>query len=345
MVVRALGNSAASFRDRFNRTGNRASKPFATLSPISASGGNQTPSNGLAPGNGYIYHTFTSPGTFTVNSGNDSIEYIIVAGGGGGANGGGGGGGGLLTNTPNIPAPAAPRRQSPFPVSGPSTYSITVGAGGAPGLKNPGATDGGQGGTSSFGPISATGGGGGSGGDAGPPGHGNPGGSGGGASAETYGTGPFNPGGAATNYPGLNQQGFPGGGAYQYVGGDSSTGGGGGAGAAGQNGTVPGSSPRKSGDGGAGLQFPAFIGPLIGVPSLAPLSGYFAGGGGGGSWGNPGGSGGLGGGVAGAPDGTTPPAAQANTGGGGGGSGYTNPGGWADGGAGGSGIVIIRYLA
>jgi hypothetical protein len=28
MVVRALGNSAASFRDRFNRTGNRASNPY-----------------------------------------------------------------------------------------------------------------------------------------------------------------------------------------------------------------------------------------------------------------------------------------------------------------------------
>jgi hypothetical protein len=337
MSVRSFGNPIASFRSRFGRTGNRASKE-ASSGPISATGGNVS---ALAPGNGYIYHTFTSPGTFTINSGYDNVEYIIVAGGGGGANGGGGGGGGLLSNSIQMPSPI---RQSPF-VSGPGSYPVVIGAGGAAGLKYPGATDGGQGGTSSFGPISATGGGGGSGGDAGPPGYGNPGGSGGGASAETYGTGPFNPGGAATNYPGPTQQGYPGGGAYQYVGGDASSGGGGGAGAAGQNGTVPGSSPRKAGDGGNGLQFPAFTGPLIGVPTLAPLSGYFAGGGGGGSWGNPGGAGGLGGGVAGAPNGTTPAAAQANTGGGGGGSGYTNPGGWADGGVGGSGIVIIRYLA
>jgi hypothetical protein len=34
--------------------------------------------------------------------------------------------------------------------------------------------------------------------------------------------------------------------------------------------------------GGAGLQYPQFTGTLIGVPSLEPLSGYFAGGGGGG---------------------------------------------------------------
>ena len=32
-----------------------------------------------------------------------------------------------------------------------------------------------------------------------------------------------------------------------------------------------------------GKQYPAFTGPLIGVPALAPLNGYFAGGGGGGS--------------------------------------------------------------
>jgi len=336
MVVRALGNSAASFRDRFNRTGNRASIPYVPP-PFSATGGNVS---ALAPGNGYKYHTFTSPGTFTVTSGTGDIEYIVVAGGGGGANGGGGGAGGLLSNSVQMPSPT---RQAPFPVSGPSSYPVVIGAGGVAGLAYPGATDGGQGGTSSFGPISATGGGGGAGGDAGPPGAGGPGGSGGGAMAETFGAG-TNPGGAATNYPGSNQQGYPGGGAYQYVGGNSSTGGGGGAGTAGQDGSPP-SAPvptRKSGDGGNGLQFPAFTGPLIGVPALAPLSGYFAGGGGGGSWGNPGGAGGLGGGVAGSGTGTTPAGAQANTGGGGGGSGYPS---WVPGGTGGSGIVIIRYLA
>ena len=336
MSIKSLNNDIASFRYRFGNTGSAAGAIQPV--PITATGGNVS---ALAPGNGYKYHTFTSPGTFTVNSGNDTIEYIVVAGGGGGANGGGGGAGGLLSNSVQMPAPT---RQSPFPISGPVSYPVVIGNGGAGGLKYPGATDGSQGGTSSFGSISATGGGGGSGGDAGPPAVGGTGGSGGGASAETYGAG-FAPGGAATNYPGPTQQGYPGGGAYQYVGGNSSTGGGGGAGEAGQDGTPPAAGTRKSGDGGDGLQFPAFTGPLIGVPALAPLSGYFAGGGGGGSWGNPGGAGGLGGGVAGSPNGTTPAAAQANTGGGGGGSGYTNPGGWANGGAGGSGIVIIRYLA
>ena len=317
----------------------RSAEVAAGPSPISATGGNQTPANGLAPGNGYKYHTFSSPGTFTVSSGNDTVEYLVVAGGGGGANGGGGGGGGLLSNSFEMPAPT---RQSPFPVSGPVSYPVVIGGGGSGGLAYPGATDGTQGSPSSFGPVSTTGGGGASGGDAGPPGHGNPGGSGGGASTETYGTGPFNPGGAATNYPGSTQQGFPGGGAYQYSGGNLSAGGGGGAGAAGQDGSPPGASPRKAGDGGVGLQFPAFTGPLIGAPALNPLSGYFAGGGGGGGWGNPGGSGGLGGGVAGSGSGITPDASQANTGGGGGGSGYPS---WVPGGNGGSGIVIIRYLA
>ena len=48
--------------------------------PITASGGNV---NALAPGNGYKYHTFTSPGTFTVASGANNIQLLIVAGGGG----------------------------------------------------------------------------------------------------------------------------------------------------------------------------------------------------------------------------------------------------------------------
>ena len=212
MSVRSFGNPAASFRSRFGRTGNRASKE-ASSGPISATGGNVS---ALAPGNGYIYHTFTSPGTFTINSGYDNVEYIIVAGGGGGANGGGGGGGGLLSNSIQMPSPI---RQSPF-VSGPGSYPVVIGAGGAAGLKYPGATDGGQGGTSSFGPISATGGGGGSGGDAGPPGYGNPGGSGGGGGS--YYTGTSGLGG----YGGGGDGGEPGG--TGATAGQMSTGGGGG---------------------------------------------------------------------------------------------------------------------
>ena len=53
---------------------------------------------------------------FVVTSGEDSIEYLVVAGGGGGGFlGGGGGAGGFRTNTEIIT---------------PSTYQITIGAGG-----------------------------------------------------------------------------------------------------------------------------------------------------------------------------------------------------------------------
>ena len=66
--------------------------------PLGASGGNIA--DALEPGNGYVYHTFSSPGTFTVQNKNE-IE-ILVVGGGGATNqfiGGGGGGGGVVHAT------------------------------------------------------------------------------------------------------------------------------------------------------------------------------------------------------------------------------------------------------
>jgi hypothetical protein len=39
MAVRGIGNSIATFRDRFNRTGARASNPYV-VPPFSATGGN-----------------------------------------------------------------------------------------------------------------------------------------------------------------------------------------------------------------------------------------------------------------------------------------------------------------
>ena len=107
------------------------------------------------------------------------------------------------------------------------------------------------------------------------------------------------------------------------------------------------------GAGGNGLQFPQFTGPLIGVPALAPLNGYFAGGGAGGGIGypsTPGGSiGGAGGGGPSGPTSTGPRsgvAAVANSGGGGGGAKAQGGQGYGvSGGAGGSGIVVLRYAA
>ena len=54
--------------------------------PFEASGGQQ---NGIAPGNGYKYHTFYNPGpgTFTVTQGTRECHVMVL--GGGGAGGGG----------------------------------------------------------------------------------------------------------------------------------------------------------------------------------------------------------------------------------------------------------------
>ena len=68
--------------------------------------GGTTTSEGIAPGNGYRYHVFTAPGTFTLVSGADiNIEYLVVAGGGSGGDGhgGGGGAGGMLNNVSGDP--------------------------------------------------------------------------------------------------------------------------------------------------------------------------------------------------------------------------------------------------
>jgi len=106
--------------------------------------------------------TFTSSGTFTMPSGCGNVSVNLVAGGGGGGGGegfGGGGGGGYTNWTTSL--------------SGGTSVSVTVGAGGYPGVgdnngSNQGAVancgghpgNGCPGGTSSFGGyISATGGG------------------------------------------------------------------------------------------------------------------------------------------------------------------------------------------
>jgi len=333
-----------------------------------ASGGTITTA-GITPGNGYRYHVFTSPGTFQVLSSSlTSVEYLVVAGGGGGgaALGGGGGAGGFRTNVPGHPLAG-----SPFPVSV-SSYPVTVGPGG-PGGSNSGSPSylGTVGGTSSFGPISAGGGGGGgsfpdpfTGGPPNPALQGGSGGGGGRGSSPYVGT----TGGGPGNYPpvspsqgngggtgGANTQGPVGQPNHSYGGG-----GGGGAGGSGGNATIPGGAPDCiGGSGGSGSPIPAFAAPLISSEIPAPVqptwipvvgpTGLYAGGGGGAAAkqaGNPGvpGPGGSGGGGAGStPNGpvTTAQSGVSFTGGGGGGDG--GPGS-TPGGAGGTGIVIIRYL-
>jgi len=304
----------------FQRQGNIFNAPGDA--PFSASGGDV---DGLAPGNGYKYHTFTTPGpsTFVISS-SITVDILMVGGGGSGGGFGGGGGAGGLIYYPNAPLTSG-------------TYPISIGAGGGISPQVPGSD-------TTFGtnpsPQYLVAKGGGKGSSAGIAA--DVGGSGGGASRDP------------TTGANANQSSQPGnsgtygygtsGGNSQYVGGgDTRGGGGGGAGASGN----PGNS--SDGKGGAGRQYPEFTGPLIGVPSLAPLNGYFAGGGGGGREPAPSpatgglGGGGNGGKGPGSATGTGSPGVT-NSGGGGGGGGSIEGLGYP-GGSGGSGIVIIRYLA
>jgi len=255
-------------------------------------------------GQSYRSHTFTSSGTFTPTT-TGTVDVMVVAGGGCGGrdNAGGGGAGGVRQNT-NV-------------VVTPSSYTIVVGAGGAANTND----NGGNGGTgfngSNSSAISITSLGGGFGGSAGTN---NPGGQnrknggsgGGGCGAEST-----RSGGSGTSGQGNN-------------GGDGhpTNGGGGGGGGAGAVGTGY-SGTNDGGHGGIGIQNAYRTGSNI----------YYGGGGGAGNNNSvytvqPGGSGGGGdgggGGIAG----------SANTGGGGGG--HTHPATIISG-AGGSGIVVIRY--
>lgn len=235
-----------------------------------------------------------------------SVEYLIVAGGGsgGGLKGGGGGAGGLLTSTASVTAG--------------TVYTIIVGAGASVSQYQAGN----QGSNSSAFSQTAVGGGGGASYIGSIQGVGGNGGSGGGGSCDsgrngTAGKGVY-PG---STYINATRQGYDGGFSTAREGGS----GGGGAGATGSA-----TDGFNGGNGGIGIQ-----------SSIGGTSTYYAGGGGGGggatgysSVGGQGG-GGAGGGSAGT-------AGTANTGGGGGGIG-NNPYLGFTAGAGGSGIVIIRY--
>lgn len=202
---------------------------------------------------------------------------------------------------------------SPGANYGIGSYNVIVGSGGVGNTTNN--TPGGNGNNSSFDTIVATGGGGGgNGGGSAGTGSGANGGSGGGQGAVSGSAGQASPTGQGNN------------GGTTTVGGNSPASGGGGAGAVGGNG-----GGSNGGNGGVGLSY-----------SISGSSVYYAGGGGGAISSGTAGTGGNGGGGAGrdtsAGKGT---AGTANTGGGGGGS-LVGANAGADGG---SGIVILRYLA
>jgi hypothetical protein len=277
----------------------------------------------------YKTHVFTGPGSFVVTNagtaaGSNSVEYLVVAGGGSGSYSDVGGGGGAGGFRQNYPSPAL----AGLPVTA-TTYPITVGAGGA---SIPGSSDanGNPGSNSIFSTITSAGGGGGGGIN---PSSAPSGGSGGGGRNG-------NPGGSGNTPPVSPPQGNNGGDGLD-VGPAYGAGGGGGAGAVGSAGTT-----ANGGAGGVGSYWPnALFGPTspsYGTPGPVADTRYFAGGGGGGR-NDPGtaSAGGSGGGGAGAGPTATTGAGTTNTGGGGGGIGNAPVG--LPSGAGGSGIVVIRY--
>jgi hypothetical protein len=276
--------------------------------------------------------TNTGPGTFNVPTGVKFVDVLIVAGGGGGANslGGGGGGGGLI-------------EARNLPVTPGSTIPVVVGAGGAAAPAAPQYIPGSPGQNSSFGSIVAYGGGAGAGYSNPPAGAGNPsqvgtyvnhgfrggsGGGGGGTEGQWSGKGESE----HSEYSSILDKGIV---AWGYPGGSGWGPGpvghaGGGGGGAGEEGSP--ATPTTGGKGGSGR-----------VSEITGSRVYYAGGGGGGSHspgtfttipGGNGGGGRGGGGATGGLPGTT------NTGGGGGCGGYYNvaPG------AGGPGVVIVRYV-
>ena len=221
----------------------------------------------------------------------------------------GGGGGGIFSNPGGGGGAGGFLTGTGHPITLATPYSITVGGGGD-GDTSPGSVDdrlATNGSSSIFSSITAIGGGRGSTGVK----HGSGGGSGGGANYQ-----PDALGGLATPGQG-NNGGNGGGGAPVYF-----AGGGGGAGGPGANG-----SPCNGGAGSPSSY------------SGSPVT--YAGGGGGAKYGAPGGTGGSGIGGNGGYNGVAGTNGSPNTGSGGGGGAYT-PGAAASG-AGGKGIVIIRY--
>lgn len=338
---------------------------------LSATGGTKIPSS--TSGDGYNYHVFLFPNsdTFSVNSGSGNIELLLVAGGGSGGNsgpnyvnGGGGGAGGVAY------APS-------YPIT-PGTYPISVGSGGVSPFPmdptNPSRYGGNTTFTDPVAPRTITALGGGAGGSGGPGYGGDPkggnqgaagGSSGGGAG---WGTPPSGLAAAAATQPGqptfgglVIHYGNTGGPSGDPTAGSGVGGGGGGAGTPAppnvdRGGQLNGP-PWFNGPGGPGQPFTGFPAPIIAPAIPAPVrpswtpavgpTGIFGGGGGAGS-GPPSpttvGTGGPGGGAPGSPQSPGIGIAAVNyTGGGGGGNGHNANGVTRDGGAGGHGILLIRY--
>ena len=266
---------------------------------------------------GYLYASWLSSGTVTVDGFGD-VEVVVQAGGGGGGAGraaGGGGAGGNVKQTVAV---------------SPGTYTVTVGSGGNAMPPWPGWGIGAtgqtaqRGGNSSIFGITANGGG----------------------AAKNFRPGGCGSGGGSDgsmNPAGSGNQGFPGGrGAFTYPGNENTFtgGGGGGIGAAGESPPAPSTTPGR---GGAGKNM-SQVAPGWTVPNPAvPYAPGFAGGGSGAGGTHPGAVSrpSVGYGAGGAPSGGGSSAAQ-YSGSGGGGGGFRASSNYG-GGNGGSGFVVMRW--
>ena len=283
----------------------------------------------------YYYHMFPFSGTVTPTEA-ITVDYLVIAGGGSGGTvagnaveGGGGGAGGLRSTVGATGGGGSLESQLSLSAT---PYTVTVGAGGAIGTwPGPGS----NGNNSTFSTITSIGGG------------------RAGQNNSTYrlgASGGSGGGGGHATSGGVGQSGGAGTANQGYAGGSGSTqdnngptGGGGGAGGVG--GSTSGGALAAAGAGGVGVAISAFANA-----TQTGVNTYYAGGGGGGSAGTAGTGipalGGLGGGGNGGYNGLKGITGTANTGGGGGGGAYpsTAPGNieYAPG-AGGSGVVIIRY--
>ena len=274
----------------------------------------------------YYYRTFTGTGNLIVSSNSLNADILAIAGGGAGGphQGAGGGGGGVVYFANQSLSPA--------------TYSVEVGGGGTSSQNLQGTQTNGI--NSSFASLAAAvrGGAGGMGSTNGA--SGGSGGGGGGANASPTGTG------GSSTQTGTGATAF-----YGNAGGNGSVGnttatggGGGGAGAAGANAV----NNAQAGAGGIGTSVFSTWGSATLTGQNVNGTYYYAGGGGGGAdergsgTAGAGGSGGGGAGVKGTSP-TTATSGTANTGGGGGGGSAGDGGVQTTSGAGGSGIVIIRY--
>lgn len=263
----------------------------------------------------YYYHTFGSSGTFTPQTNLTNVDYLVIAGGGAGGGtigyAGGGGAGGLRSTVSATGGGGS--LESKISLNSGTAYTVTVGAGGGSGSNGGNSSIAGSGLTT----ITSTGGG--CGGYFTGSVYLNPtsGGSGGGGNLSGGGS----TGGAASPAG----QGYPGGNT-----GSSAGGGGGGAASAGGNGAS-----MVAGVGGSALTLSAFA-----IPTGTGFVNQYAGGGGTSVNSQTVSSVGGGGGAGNGRWDAIGESAIVNTGSGGGGGGSGN----FDGGRGGSGIVIIRYL-